>query len=267
MNVSRPTLRCIPLLTLSLLLASCSHYYYMPNQHNIPLLRERGEVRIVAAKVNAGMITGPQNLPRATLNTLVNPTPGHDLQFASAVSKHIGLMANAAWFGTGTTEHGQRGGILELAPGYFHALGKHGVVEGYAGIGILRSNHFYGPEQYANAHFVRPFLQPIIGYASRNFDAALSTRVLWLHCTDRDYLGEEAMHALPDQIEVGGTRTLVEPTFMTRFGIRSIKLQLQFGFSLSAGKEFRRVEQTFGAGVQVNINNAFRPASGRSSKP
>lgn len=251
------------LIALSLLFTSCGMQYYMPNRHNIPLLRERGEVRIVAAKANAGMVSGPQYLPNAILNTLVNQTPAHELQMACAVSGRIGIMANAAWFSTSGSRTSQRGRILEIAPGYFHPFGKHGVVEGYAGIGVLKSNHNYGSSQYADARFIRPFLQPIIGYASRHFDAALSTRLVWLRCTGRSLTGEEAIQALPEQIEVGGSRTLVEPTIMTRFGTRSLKLQIQFGWSFCTGKEFIRADKTFGVGLQININNAF----GRKSQP
>lgn len=243
---------------LSELLSSCTMESYMPNQHNVPLFRERGEVRVVAAKANAGMISEPAQLPRATFLTVVDRAPEHDLQVAVAVADHIGVMANAAWFKMEGRSQQARGRILELGAGYFHKLGGHGVLEGYAGVGVLRSRHDHGTGRYAEARFVRPFVQPIIGYASRNFDMALSTRLAWLHCTSRDAYGTFDPHEVQRVIPIGDARLLVEPMALFRFGSRSLKLQLQFGYSLCQGEEFSRVEKTFGAGFQVNINNAFR---------
>lgn len=258
------TTRLLSMTTLlSGLLSSCTMEYYMPNQHNVPLFRERGEVRVVAAKANAGMITEPTQLPRAVFNTVVNPTPEHDLQVAVAVTDHIGVMANTAWFkmeGNSLQAHGR---ILELGAGYFHKLGGHGVVEGYAGIGTLRSRHDYGSGRYAEARFVRPFLQPIIGYASRNFDMALSTRLASLHCNTRDTNNPFDPYDGQRVIPIGDSRLMIEPTALFRFGSRSLKLQFQFGYSFCRGGEFTRVDKTFGAGFQLNINNAFNAAKTR----
>lgn len=259
--------KSIFLLPVILLLTSCGTVYYMPNQHNVPLLRERGEVRINAAKANAGMISGPQDLPKAFYHTLRDQAGTRELQAAAAVSGHVGVMANATWYGQKELTNSQYGRLYEIAPGYFHAIGKHGVIEGYGGIGMMKTRHVYNDGHYSDTRFTRPFIQPIIGYASRNFDAALSTRVVRLHCNRRTTVGSIAERHLSEQIDTGDGRTLIEPAVMVRFGARSIKLQVQLGWSFCQGKEFARVDRTFGAGIQVNINNAFKRTTTSTTKP
>ena len=232
-----------------ILLCSCGQYLYIPNAQNVPLFREKGEVRATAIKSNIG--TAPiSSLPSAILYTALDESTGVEFQGAYSLSDRWGVMGNAAFFGGDE----QRGGIWELGGGYHTSLGTHFVAELYAGFGI-------GNVRYRGGRTtpLRAFFQPDFGFTSRNFEAILSLRMCQLWYRGTEYYVQYPVNHSPDPKDLvpGSGRLLIEPAITLRFGPRSAKLQVQWCSVRNLGKPFRMADQTFSVGFNLNINNSF----------
>ncbi len=242
MNPLRPAIRYALLLTIPVLLGACSQYYYMPNMHQVPLLREKGETRI------AGSASAESLEPYNEVN-------GTELQFSSAVTDKTGVMLNGAAY---TSPHSEgRGRFIEAGAGRYLVLGRHWTAEGYAGIG--RGEVSYSGERTA---LWRLFAQPSIGYASRNFDFAITTRLCYVDhdktqiTVGHPNLSDEAYSALQNEIAHG--RMLLEPGFLLRTGTRAVKLQLQYAYSANLGRRLSMLKENISIGLHLNINNSFQ---------
>lgn len=242
MNTSTSPLKHALLLILPLSLSSCSHYYYMPNMQQLPLLREKGEVRLAYASSRES----------ANLDAEVN---GHEFQASGAVTDKVGVMLNSASFTSPWSEG--KGRLIEVGAGRFAALGPHWTAEACAGIG--RGEVVYSGEQTA---LWRLFAQPSIGYASRNFDFAITTRFNYLDfdsprlTTVYPLRSEESDAALENQAAHG--RFLVEPGFVLRAGTRTVKLQIQYVHSSNLSRPLPMLEDNISIGLHLNINNGFK---------
>jgi hypothetical protein len=148
--------------------SSCSHYYYVPNSANIPLLKEKNDMRI-----SAGYSGG-------------ETFEGADIQFAYAVSPSIGIMANGLFGGKteedayGAKQSG-KGSFGEVGIGYYKPFSpkKLFVFEVYGGAGTGVTNHEYGNSNAtAKVGATKFFIQPSIGYTSKKgrFEFAMASR-------------------------------------------------------------------------------------------
>ena len=220
-----------------LLLSSCSRYYYMPNMHNVPLLRAKGEGRLAIAESSDAAIYAEVS--------------GVELQASAAVTDRLGVMLNAAWFTSMYSN--STGRIVEAGLGRYHTIGRHGVLECYGGLGrgeVVNEGD--------RTPLWRTFAQPSIGYASRHFDVALTTRfcMLWHDRTQVDgALPPEMMEVLDVS---GKPRMLIEPGLVLRAGFRSVKLQIQYVNSSNQGRPMPMLHENISVGLQFNINNSLR---------
>ncbi len=230
------------------LLTGCSHCYYMPNMQQVPLFRARGEARLACASSSGGQ----DQLGQAEAS-------GLELQSAYAVTDHIGLMLNALRLHD-SSEDGTRGTgrLIEGGVGYYHVLWDHLVFEGYAGAG--RGDVRYADHQVA---FSRGFVQPSIGFASRNFDIAVVGRFCYLDYGDPSspsnaFTGGGALDPLILE-QLTPQRWLIEPGFVLRAGSRSVKLQLQYCHAKNLGEPLKMIVENVSFGLQLNFNNSFAP--------
>ncbi|MBL7963069.1 MAG: hypothetical protein JNM31_04405 [Flavobacteriales bacterium] len=225
-----------------LLLCSCSHYAYMPNMHQVPLLREKGEVRVAVCNSSEDMGN--------------SEVTGMELQFSGAITDHWGLMLNLASY---ASRHGDgTGRFAELGAGRFRKLDPHWTLEWYAGVGRGASNY-----DSQTLNLWRLFAQPSIGYASRNFDIAFTTRFVLV---DHDlpsfptYSPLGITESVADLVHYfGKARGMVEPGFLMRLGGRAVKLQIQYVHSINLGRELYMLENNVSLGLQFNFNNSFLP--------
>src|SRR5882724_11141353 len=157
-----------PLIGIVIIFSSCAHYYYVPNTVNVPLLKEKNDMRISAG------YSGGESFQ------------GADIQFAYAVSPSVGIMANGL-FGGKTEEdvYGEqqsgKGSFGELGVGYYKPFSpkKLFVFEVYGGAGIGAANHEYGISNgSAKVGATKFFVQPSIGYTSKKgrFEFAMASR-------------------------------------------------------------------------------------------
>ena len=92
--------------------ASCTHVYYAPNTANVPLLSQKGET----------LINGLYS--EGSLSTF----SGGEFQVATAVSSHVGIMANTMFVSTTkadrTTRNREKALMPSLRQGYLGAMTK-----------------------------------------------------------------------------------------------------------------------------------------------
>jgi hypothetical protein len=138
---------------------------YVPNIHNVPLLKEKKDVSVT-----------------------LNP---NELQGAYAVTNNIGVMLNLYKNNVNFTfdyEGGVSRSLCEVGVGCFKKFGKFGVFEIYGGYGIggLEFGKSSGANDFYSANTSRIFLQPNIGFSNKFLDIILSTRLFSYSLNDPD---------------------------------------------------------------------------------
>jgi hypothetical protein len=235
-----------------LLLGSCSHKFYAPNTHAVPLFQQQGEARA------SGMVwTGHE----------VN---GVELQGAYALTDRVGMMVNviAAKGGeVGDTRSGN-GYLLEAGSGYFRPLGEYGVFEAYAGLGTGQAKNRYYDSQSATftatstVGLLRVFVQPSIGITTPYLDGAFSTRVAWLSMRNPRETARGQPSFSGDHewqfIRLNPNTLLFEPAATLRAGWKYCKVQLQLGLSVNViHPEFPQENINMSLGLYLSLANKY----------
>ncbi|MBD0259768.1 MAG: hypothetical protein ICV83_28965 [Cytophagales bacterium] len=235
-----------------LLLGSCSHKFYAPNTHAVPLFQQQGEVRA------SGMLwTG----------TEVN---GVELQGAYALTNHLGMVVNviAARGGEVGDARSGYGYLLEAGSGYFRPLGEYGVFEAYGGLGVGQAKNRYHSDRSvistanSTVGLVRVFGQPSIGLTTPYFDAAFSTRVAWLsmHNPRETARGAPAFSGNYEweYMRLNPNSLLFEPAATLRAGWKYCKLQLQMGVSVNVTHpEFPQETLNMSIGLYLSLADKY----------
>ena len=222
--------------SVALLLGSCSHYYYVPTAHNVPLFREKDELRISGSYAE-GL-----------------ETKCIDIQAAYSLTDKIGIMTDfmSAKGGSRLDHNYGKGNYFDAAVGYFKPLSKFGVFEIYGGLGRGDQYHEYSSFYYnksmgyADLSFLKLYMQPSFGFTSDFFDFAVSTRIsrITFNNINNNLSGNtdsyNNLFALSDK-----SHLFLEPGITVRAGWKSVKVQLQAVFSrylnnpeLNIGEEY-----------------------------
>lgn len=223
---------------------------YTPNMQNVPLFKEKNEVRATIGYTN--------------------------YQAAYAVTDNIGIMANAQYdksnweFTSGSYgyKYESKEFLVEGGAGYFMPLGESGVFEAYGGGGI-GSNSFnrnYSDtastiifDNYSTSK-ARFFVQPSIGMTNKNIDFAFSTRVVGLkfnNITSTGYTQEE--------LKIDNLTDLDKPLFLFfepaltfRVGWNYVKFHTQAIMSLKMNSEpLNYIPFSINFGAHINIAQRF----------
>ncbi|NNL91282.1 MAG: hypothetical protein HKO66_03505, partial [Saprospiraceae bacterium] len=155
----------LTIVVVTLMLCQSCRPIYVPNIHNVPLLKEKTDVSVTLS-----------------LN---------DLQGAYAVSDNIGIMAslyrNNVNFAYDFDENVNRK-YFEIGAGYFTRFGKFGVFELYGGYGIgdFEFGKSQGANDYYSANTSRIFIQPNVAFSYKIIDVVFSTRVFSYSIHDPD---------------------------------------------------------------------------------
>ncbi|MBL4655598.1 MAG: hypothetical protein JKY33_07235 [Bacteroidia bacterium] len=219
-----------------LTLNSCN-IYYAPNAHNVPLFKEKGEMRISAILSQGGY-----------------DYKGMEIQGAYAITDKIALSANGfmAHAEDDNSPKSGRGSFLEIGPGYYKPLNKHFVFETYTGIGAGKVYNRYRDRSISTVNFLRYFVQPSIGFTSKVFDAALSSRICGLYyysVHSNSIENSESLFALQYALPL-----LIEPALTIRLGWKNVKIQGQFGVSIILNDpEFDYDEHNLNLGLYIGI--------------
>ena len=234
------------LIAIAATLVSCTHVYYAPNTANAPLLSQKGEVRL------NGFSSGGYD----------SEFTGWEVQAATAVTKHVGIMASGMFVGkteevsSGSNSHMEsgKGSYGEVAGGLFTALDPKGkcIGEIYGGIGSGSVKSTYEGTQVSNVGITKLFLQPSLGFKTRYFEAAFIPRVSFLNWKVRsDNLPAGEFGELAP-IRQNPNLVQFEPGFFIRAGVENVKLQGSLSFS--DVHEYYPIERlTLSFGVSIDI--------------
>jgi hypothetical protein len=233
---------------------SCYHVYYAPNTVNAPLLSEKGEVRV------NGLYSGGGD----------SDFDGGELQAATAITNHVGIMMNGMF--AGRTEHvedwfGGSGSHLESGKGSYGEIGgglftafdpkKKCIGEIYAGVGTGSINNTYQNNWNSKVGITKIFLQPTVGFKSKYFEASLVPKISFLHwkVKNENISNTAGAFEFDDLMKIRQNPNLVqfEPALFIRGGGENLKLQGSLSFS-SSHNGYYPIETLNGSvGVSINI--------------
>lgn len=239
-----------------LIIVSCSRDIYVPNQANVPLLKEKNEFKASLSLTN--------------------------WQAAYAVTDNIAVMVNGQyvfrnWFYDDDNEDNDdlfvdkntRGGVFEGGVGFFKPVDtkKRAVFDVYAGYGhgafkTLDGDYNSAPagsttnDYLLRTQFHKFFVQPSFGLSHKVVEAAFSTRfsVVKFHDqTTGPKVFETDTERRENFLHLGDKAIpFFEPAFTVRAGYRYIKWYGQLLFSVPLNDE------TYN---NYNVNDYFQPVS------
>jgi hypothetical protein len=213
------------LLLLIWTLSGCSALYYAPTGHNVPLLREKNELRVNAAL--------------SATETLA----GGEVQISFAPANHFGIMANGTFLQHSKKQYGH---LTETGLGYFKAFPKGLSLEAYGGLGRAKVINDIRNEP-SLLKFTKSFVQPAIGYRIRkplfwpffknlkhDFEIALSPKTSYIYYSEPFIEARYAVDANGNLVEtITAQRQFwaFEPALTLRSGWEYVLLQVQYGLS------------------------------------
>ncbi len=214
---------------------------YIPSALNVPLLQEKGELKITLTPTN--------------------------YQVAYAISEKLGVMANGqrasstTTFSDGVTnsDFKQTNSSIELGAGYLGKGGRNFLYELYGGLGLVKADIVDSKAGKTigtyEANGLKFFIQPNIGFTTKAFDVAFSARFTGLQfgtsstVFSKQYLIDKELNELSEN-----THLFLEPAITLRGGYKFIKLQTQIGISAKLSSASIPYNSLVGSiGLQINI--------------
>jgi hypothetical protein len=224
-----------------LAMSSCTHYYYIPPTHNVPLFREKGEYR-AAVSMGGG----------EEISTI-------DIQTACSITDKFAVLANfmTADGGNRNSENWGKGNYLDAAFGYFQPIGAHGVFEIYGGCGGSKQHHQYRNGETSDLSFTKIFIQPSTGLTFSGMDVALSCGLSNIYFFN--IVNNYENNFPVDDIAKNKNNFLFEPSLTVRGGWKYLKLQFQLGFSQNLSNKNLNFETTkLNAGLTFAFGKRFQ---------
>lgn len=206
----------------ALCVSSCSPGLYSTTGQNVPLFTTKGEVALSGGKSNSA--------------NDYDIAQGFHAQLAIAIDSNIAVISS--FYGLKSIDDETSGGwtgkgsYVELGIGKFKTNTSSkitGEIFIGAGLGTLKNTL---TSQYVNARYLKPFVQPTIGFTSRYFDVALTPRIALVsylsHSQQLDAEGNRQITSFFSRKE----KTLVfEPGLTIRAGFEHVKIQFQSNYS------------------------------------
>lgn len=202
---------------------SCTHFYYAPNSNNVPLFKEKNEMR---ASVQYVETSADVDLESAS---------GVEIQTAYAVSNNVGVQLNFMSASLRESEGSGSGTYIEAAGGYFKPIGlqKKFVFETYAGIGLGGiQNHFSSELEYGDVKtsISKFFIQPSFGFTITHFSAAFSSKfsLVTLDVKNSNLNDNSPEYKFVNSLQGGKSYFFWEPGIMLRTGFKHVQFIIQF---------------------------------------
>jgi hypothetical protein len=239
------TLQIIGLAISIALLSSCATTMYTSNAVNVPLLKEKGEVK-------------------------VNITQ-NDLQAAVAVTDNIGIIANGFYKNyDGDNNYKHYGGLGEAGIGYL--LNRENLmIETYIGGGVgkvHKQEQFSNPDNTTymanfDANAAKGFVQSNFGLRSKYFDVALTPKFSFVKYSNFTYSNYNQNQLKDDYLNDGRVTdalyVFAEPAITVRGGYKFIKLQAQYGLTVNLGGQSIRHTPDFASlGLVIDIAKWYK---------
>ncbi|TDE13877.1 hypothetical protein [Dyadobacter psychrotolerans] len=202
------------LVTCSMSLYSC-RTVYAPNALNVPLFQEKGELK-------------------ATIAT-------NNLQVATAVTEHIGIMVNGYLnaYTSDDKDFKNNGKGAEIGIGYFGHSANRITYETYAGAGLYNVKMKESNKAKTfDSDAVKYFVQPAVGWVTQYFEIAASPRLSVIKYSAPDITGYTVQEQASNYLNIVDQKAhaFLEPTLIVRGGYRFVKLQAQYGHSFKLSK-------------------------------
>jgi hypothetical protein len=221
----------LSLITAILLTASACAPVYIPTMHNVPVLKEKGEIQ---GQVWAG-------------------TSGFDLQASYMNSDRTAIMGAASLSSGGSDnkhvylEGGY--GILNTSKSNLTLSAFGGLAAGAAqGKGIFTINGT--PYTTTGSSFIlKPFVQGNVGFQSKYFNIGLSSRFAWVQFLTLTVNGEK---------QDPPSYFFVEPLAYMSLGKERLKVNANFGISFPANTNSISIDYfpiMFGFGIQYALKS------------
>lgn len=246
-------------LLVEMLVTSCMHYYYVANEQNVPLFKEKNELHM----------TGTFSLG--------DESESFEVQSAFSITDKLGIMANmmSTRGGIISNHNYGEGYYFDGGIGYFHPIGDKFVFEAYGGLGRSHQEHEYSTFRYDEATgvwgtftegkselaFTKLFIQPAFGFTSKYLDVAFSARLCRLSydIINNDITLNNEWHFDLNQLS-NKSHFFIEPALTVRGGWKYIKAQFQVSASTylnnsgySFGEEFH-----LSFGLYFTIANRYK---------
>ena len=226
---------------LCLAISACTPTFYMPDTQNVPLFSAKKQTHIAGAG-NGDMI---------------------NLQVAHAVGDNFGVMLNGALVPDKVDENGNggKGSYAELGGGYFTPISDNFRFEvyGLAGFGSMRNVNTSagsgaGSSGVFESNITRISVQPAVGFVSKYFSAAISSRLGSLNYMNPKgnlvWEGEEHVAKISDK----SNYFLLEPALTLRAGLPKVKLQYQLIGSVNlTDKDFPQQTSSSSIGLILSL--------------
>ncbi len=219
----------LPLLVICCALSSCSPFYYLSNNSNIPLLKEKEELQV------SGFVGSAADYGFMGLNSAYALTRNTGLMFNTSVfvADEIIPEDNASPINVDYMNYNPTNRSLmgELGYGYFLPFGADSsfVFETYVGYGLYSNNRALDETRSVSYLIHRPFIQPSIGFRHKNFEAAFGIRFVKMSYFNRNpsdaFASDEV--AMSDFALWNGAIN-IEPNFTIRVGGPTVKFQMQW---------------------------------------
>ena len=215
----------------------CKGPYYIPNNHNVPLLEQKGDLSANAA-------------------TRISITrPSIDFQLGYALTDKLGVMYNfnhqsfAPLFINRSTSQ-----YSELGLGTFSKSKSQWIREIYGVVGIGKVKTDIGFEQVDILKYTKYGLQANIGTKASNLHASFSSRLMRLSYFDKE-VKLEGNRPL-SSVNVGSSYILLEPAFLIGYQGKDMNVLMNYGRSFNlTDSNFHQVRSrlTFSIGLNLNV--------------
>ena len=241
----------------TVMLSSCSPYYYSPNKGNIPNIREKNDIRLDAG-LSGGFVMR-----------------GADVQLAYSPLNHLGIMVNGALStsinttsNNSITKRDSRSKYLEAGLGYFTKLeeNKNWVFEVYAGAGKGDYKVFYTVDQTARIYLDKYFIQPSLSFThpNKNIEFSIGSRFSGaLHSLGYfnllDGMDRDEYYLRNLQNTVNELSVYWEPTFRFSGGGKNVKAYVSYTPSVAMFNGNNGVDREFvniSLGVRLMMNTS-----------
>jgi hypothetical protein len=195
------------LLMAGLFLPSC-RTVYAPNAVNVPLFQEKGQVKAAIATNN--------------------------LQVATAVSDHVGLMVNGYLndYKSDDKSFRNNGKGAEIGIGYFGQTSHRIIYEAYAGAGLynVKIRESDNAKTF-DSDAMKYFVQPAVGWVNQYFEIAISPRLSVIKYAQPEITGYSIQEQNANYFDIVNNKAhaFLEPTLTVRGGYKFVKLQVQYG--------------------------------------
>ena len=227
-------------ITLVLLESGCSPKYYVPPQHNIPMLANGGE----------GKVGTSFSLPQFGVGGL-----SFDAQLSYSPIKHLGITADGMYFsgGNSTNDYSGNGIVGNVGLGYYAMASEKWGVDIYTGIGKGSIKMNQDSLKFFSSDLTRYYIQPGVFYKNKRFNFGMVFRISYVQYDDMMFYRQ----ADPDDMLYGKSYLFYEPSIYLSVGGNLVKAKFQMtpSFKIDNERDFNRQKLILSFGVDFLIGH------------